>query len=351
MTGPAVRVAIIGLGRSGWRNHLLPLAGLAPLYQVVAVADPDPARVREAQQRVGCRGAADVPALVTDTEVDLVVVSTPSHLHVEHSSAALAAGKAVVCEKPMAPTLAEAEQLLARAEQAGCLLTVFNNRRYEPDFRQIRSVVASGVLGELLSIRLCAHRFVRRLDWQARSGLGGGAVRNTGWHLIDQGLLLAGPRLSDPQVTAKLAHALGPADGEDYATLTLTAAGAPFVGIEVSDVCAYPQPSWLVMGSHGTLIGSNDELSWRYVHPADLPALEAPDGPPPLRDYPVQELTARTGSWRRPADSASPSIGFYRDLHAALRGGAPPPVTPAEIRRIQRILDECLRRRDVAVGG
>ena len=351
MTGPAVRVAIIGLGRSGWRNHLLPLSEMRPLYQVVAVADPDPARVLQAQQLLGCRAAVDVAALVTDAEVDLVVVSTPSHLHVEHSTAALAAGKAVLCEKPMAPTLAEAEHLLARAEQAGRLLTVFHNRRYEPDFRQVRSVVASGVLGELLSIRLCAHRFVRRLDWQARSGFGGGAVRNTGWHLIDQGLLLAGPRLSEPQVTAKLARALGPADGEDYATLTLTAAGAPFVSVEVSDVCAFPQPAWLVMGSHGTLVGSNTELSWRYVRPQDLAAREVADGPPPLRNYPVEELPARTGSWKRPADSPSPSLGFYRDLHAALRDGKPPPVTAAEVHRIQRILDECLRRRDATVSG
>jgi scyllo-inositol 2-dehydrogenase (NADP+) len=343
---PAIRVGIAGLGRSGWRNHLLPLTELRALYQVVAVTDVDPARVREAQQLAGCRAAADVPALVADAEVELVVVSTPSHLHGEHGRAALAAGKAVVCEKPMAPSLAEAERMLACAAEARRLLTVFNNRRYEPDFLQIRSVIAGGRLGEILSIQLSAHRFVRRLDWQAWLALGGGALRNTAWHLLDQALQLAGGRLEHPQITAKLAHALGPGDGEDYVRVALTAPAAPFVSIEVSDVCPYPQPAWLIMGSHGMLTGSHEELSWRYVRPGDVTPLNAPDRPPPLRDYPVDRLMPREKAWRRPASAASPSLGFYQDLHAAVRRGGPAPVTPAEIRQIQRIIDKCLRQRN-----
>lgn len=352
MTGTAappaavVRVGIAGLGRSGWRNHFLPLMELTTRYRVVAVTDTDPARAGEATQRAGCRAVADVRALVADTDVELVVVSTPSHLHPEHCVAALAAGKAVVCEKPMAPSLVAAEHMLARADQAGRLLTVFNNRRYEPDFRQIRSVVASGQLGELLSIQLCAHRFVRRLDWQAMSSLGGGALRNTAWHLIDQALVLADGRLVNPRVTSKLAHALGPADGEDYAKVVLTGPGAPFVSIEVSDICPYPQPEWLIMGSHGALTGSHDELTWRYIRPGDLAELTAPEGPPALRQYPVDRLVGREANWRTPPHPASPSLGFYRDLHAAILGTGPAPVTPGEIRLIHRIIDECFRQRD-----
>lgn len=123
---------------------------------------------------------------------------------------------------------------------------MFNNRRYEPDFRQVKSVIASGGLGEILSVQLSEHRFVRRLDWQARSGCGG-ALRNTAWHLLDQALQLAGDRLASPRVTAKLARALGLGDGEDYARVVLTGPAAPLVSVEVSDVCPYPQPEWLIM--------------------------------------------------------------------------------------------------------
>ena len=101
MNTSPVRVGIIGLGRSGWSIHALGLQQMPERYQIVAVADLITERRAEAQQTLGCRAYAGYGELLADREVELVIVAPPSTLHSVYTIAALQAGKAVVCEKPM----------------------------------------------------------------------------------------------------------------------------------------------------------------------------------------------------------------------------------------------------------
>ena len=127
MTATRVKVGIVGLGRSGWSIHALTLQKLADRYQVVAVADPDQARRQEAEQTFGCRAYASTPELFADAEVELVVVASPNHLHAMHTVSALEAGKAVVCEKPMAASLEQALAIRAAVMRAGVPYTIVHN--------------------------------------------------------------------------------------------------------------------------------------------------------------------------------------------------------------------------------
>ena len=156
---PPVRVGIAGLGRSGWSIHAEAVARQAGRFELVAVADDQPGRRREAQARFGCAAHATVDALVADPNVDLVVVATPNHLHAGHAVAALAAGRDVLCEKPMATAAADAQNMIAAAAATGRLLTVFNNRRFDPHFLQVRDVIDAGALGRIVQVRLAVHRF------------------------------------------------------------------------------------------------------------------------------------------------------------------------------------------------
>src|SRR5688572_18244881 len=129
-----IRVAVIGLGRAGWDIHAMALEKLPEKFRIVHVVDRDAARREEATQRFGCRATDNFDAVVADHDVELVIIATPNLLHAPQTIAALRAGKHVVCDKPMATSVAEADAMIAAARESGKVLTVFNNMRYWPDF-------------------------------------------------------------------------------------------------------------------------------------------------------------------------------------------------------------------------
>ena len=249
MNTSPVRVGIIGLGRSGWSIHALGLQQMPEHYRIVAVADLIEARRAEAQQTLGCRAYAGYGELLADREVKLVIVAPPSYLHAVYTIAALQAGKAVVCEKPMAQNLADADSMLAAARRTGSLLTMFQNRRYEASYLKVRKIIASGVLGRILQIKLTVHSFGRRWDWQTLRAFAGGQLRNNGVHYLDQSLQLmdlasvsaaTGSVPVEPAVFYRAVNTLALGDAEDSFKILLTAPGAPLVDFEL--VSASPMP-------------------------------------------------------------------------------------------------------------
>lgn len=102
--------------------------------------------------------------MLADPEINVVHLATPNHLHHPHAKAALLAGKHVVCEKPMATSLAGADRMVAASEASDRILTIFQNRRYDPHFKKVQELIASGVLGRIVQIRITASNFGRRWD-------------------------------------------------------------------------------------------------------------------------------------------------------------------------------------------
>ncbi|MEZ4637800.1 MAG: Gfo/Idh/MocA family oxidoreductase [Caldilineaceae bacterium] len=101
-------------------------------------------RRNEAVERFDCMAYTAYGDLLADPAVELVILALPSHLHADLSIAALDVGKHVVCEKPMATSLADADRMVAAAEQRDHLLTIFQNRRYDAHFAKVRSLIDSG---------------------------------------------------------------------------------------------------------------------------------------------------------------------------------------------------------------
>ena len=190
-----IKVGIAGLGRSGWDIHAEALADLADQFSIIAVCDPDFTRQTEARERFGCRTYSEYADLVADCEIELMVVATPSQLHVNNTIAALRAGKHVLVEKPMGKNLAEVDQMIAVAQETGQILTVNQNYRYAADFQKVKEIIESGVLGRILQIRMAIHQFQRRWDWQTLKKYGGGILNNHGAHLVDWAMLL----IDDPE--------------------------------------------------------------------------------------------------------------------------------------------------------
>ncbi|MCB0160837.1 MAG: Gfo/Idh/MocA family oxidoreductase [Caldilineaceae bacterium] len=334
-----IRVGIAGLGRSGWDIHARLLEPLAEHYTVTAVVDGDPARRDEAVARFDCAAYGTYDELLADPGVELVVVALPSHLHADAAIAGLAAGKHVVVEKPMATSLADADRMVAAAAQADTVLSVFQNRRYNPDFVKVRSLIDSGIFGRIVQVRITESRFGRRWDWQTQRKFGGGTLNNTCPHFLDQALQLFGPR--EPEVFCHLDRTLTLGDADDHVKVVLKGDGAPTVDVEVSSACAYPGETWNIMGTQGGLAGSTRELRWKWYDPAALPPRELDFNPTPDRSYNRDEIPWQEGSWSLDEDDTPGYAGYYLDLFAAIRDGAPPAVTPESVRRVIWLQETC----------
>lgn len=335
-----VRVGIIGLGRSGWDIHGRALDGRED-FRVVAVADVNEARQQEARERFGCAAYGDYHDLLANPGVELVVNATQSFMHAPVAIEALRAGKHVLVEKPFATSLEEADAMVAAARESGRILTGFQNRRLDPDFLKVREVIESGVLGEVYQVRVGRYGYARRRDWQTLRKFGGGQLNNWGPHLVDQALVLLGGEYTE--LLAQLRRVAGAGDAEDHVRLTLRNARGLVVDIELA-ICAYPQSEWLVMGTYGTLMGSTQELRWKYYDPAAVPPIEAVEESPADRSFgtgevlPWVEETARVGGGDPRADS------YYDRLYPSIRQGEPLLVPAESARALVAVLAEARRQ-------
>ena len=336
-----VKVGIAGLGRSGWDIHASILESLPEMYRIIAVCDPLEERRKEAIEKFGCRAYSDFDSLIKDDEVELVVVATPSYLHASCTIRALEAGKNVVCEKPMATNLAEADAMIETARKTGNLLTIFQNSLFAPDYLKVKEVIQSGKLGRIVLVKIYSHSFGRRWDWQTLKKFGGGELRNNGVHLIIQGLQLLGDK--EPEVFCDLQRTLTLGDAEDHVKIVLKAPDSPLVDIEVTRACAYPQDHWLVMGTRGGLSGNLHSLKWKYFNPDDLPPRKVETKPTPDRSYNVEEIPWKEESWSSDVNYRSSGIAFYRKLYETLRHGAPLAVSPEMVRRVMWIVEKCFK--------
>ena len=144
-----LRIGVIGFGY--WGPNLVRNFTNCAQTRVIAVAEANPAR-RElvGVQYPWIRTAAGTDELMRDPEIDAIVIATPLHTHVPLARAALAAGKHVLVEKPLAPTVAECEELSALAKQRGVVLMVDHTFVYTGAVRKIRDLIDAGELGRVL---------------------------------------------------------------------------------------------------------------------------------------------------------------------------------------------------------
>jgi scyllo-inositol 2-dehydrogenase (NADP+) len=334
-----VRVGVAGLGRSGWGIHIRLLRPLKQMYEIVAVFDKDEARRKEAADEFGCATYTSYEQLIRDKNVELVVVAMPNQLHAKCAMDAMKAGKQVVCEKPLATNLKDADRMIACAKKCRRVLSVFQNRRYNADFLAVQKVIKSGVLGRIVQIRMGVWGFSRRWDWQTLKRLGGGLLNNHGPHYLDQALELFGPGM--PKVFCTRDKVLTLGDADDHAKVILYGKGRPTVEVEVTAACAYPQEPWLVMGSKGSLAGNSKELRWVSIDPKKLPKRVVETAPTPDRSYNHEKYDFKNGAWSAEKDKSPGEVGFYLDLYKTLRENKKLVVTPEQVRRQMWVLEQC----------
>jgi predicted dehydrogenase len=186
-----IRIGVVGCGAIVELSHGPALARLAAAgsASVVALVDPDPARIaRVAQGFPGARRVSDLAELDRG-EIDLALVASPARFHAAQTIRLLETGVHVLCEKPLASTVAEAEAMFAAARKAGRLLAAGHFRRFFPALRLVRDYLGLGTLGRLQSIDIQEGG---QFDWPAatpsffdRRQAGGGVWLDAGIHVLD----------------------------------------------------------------------------------------------------------------------------------------------------------------------
>ena len=148
----AIKVGIIGCGKIAQVRHI-PEYAANPHAEVYGFYDINVARAEELAKKYGGKAFATYEELLADPEIEAVSVCAANHAHAEISIAALKAGKHVLCEKPMAVTLAECEAMVAAAEEAGKYLMIGQNQRLAKAHSKAKELIEQGAIGKVLTFR------------------------------------------------------------------------------------------------------------------------------------------------------------------------------------------------------
>jgi predicted dehydrogenase len=329
----AVRIGILGYGAIG-HEHSAAIAQ-TPGLELVAVADPNPLRVDAARELAPLvRGHASAEELLADDGVDLVIVSTPPDTHAAWALRFLEAGKSVVVEKPFCITVEEADRQIAAAADRNLMLAVYQNRRWDPDYLAMKSVVRSGALGEVFHYESFIGGYGHPCNyWHSDEAVSGGAIYDWGSHYLDWVLDLFDQDVEWVSATThkRVWHDVTNADHTRVLVHFVDGVEAEFTH---SDLAAATKPKFYVLGTKGALVGD-----WRQEKvvarspigtlledrlavsdsPADLRVL-TPDG-------------AGGTSETRLSIPPAPAQPFHRQLADALLSGEPMDVTPQGSRR------------------
>lgn len=188
-----VRVGLIGFGMAGQSFHAPVIRGVKGM-ELACILERRGSKAQERYPDV--RVARTLDELLSDSQIQLCVIATPNGSHFELAQACLLAERDVVVDKPFAPTLAEAEELVRLAANCGRLITVFQDRRWDGDFGTVKKIVHSGRLGKIVEYECRYDRFrpePKPNAWREKAEQpAAGVLFDLGPHVIDQALVLFG---------------------------------------------------------------------------------------------------------------------------------------------------------------
>ncbi|MBU1175731.1 MAG: Gfo/Idh/MocA family oxidoreductase [Alphaproteobacteria bacterium] len=312
---PPVGAALIGLGEIS-EPHIHGLIEAREDVRFVAVCDISAERANAVAQRIGAKAYTDYRDILADPEIEAVDLPLPHHLHFEVASSALEAGKHVLLEKPMAPSIQECEALAALARRKGLTLGVAENTPFVPAYVEAKALLDSGALGTLRSVRTLisgseVHRLRDTSNWKGRTaGSIGGAIFDAGPHSFFLLNWMFGGIATIRAVTAKLVEE---AEVEDNALVNGRLNSGALFSSEFTFTAEIPWGERLeIYGSAGSIV-IDHLLNPSFVHyrgGSDISGARGAADPDPKY-------------WK--ARSIAAGVGGFM---AAVRRGLPAPVSP-----------------------
>ena len=334
-----IKVGLVGFGMAGNMFHA-PFISNVPGLQLTKIRETRPENIALANARYP---QADIvnstKAILEDAAIDLVVLATPNASHLPLAKEALQAGKHVVVEKPFTVTSAEADELSALAHRQGKLLTVFQNRRWDSDFKTIRKIIEADLLGNVVEYEAHFDRFRNFLKpntWKEEDAPGTGTLYDLGSHLIDQALCLFG---TPQEVSADLRAQRQNSQIIDSFHLMLHYPTLRVI-LKAGMLVREPGPRYKVYGDRGSFL--------KYGLDVQEAALKAGKAPKGAADWGVEpeELWGRLNTEingqhiiGQIESETGDYTAFYQNVYDALTGNGQLAVKPEQARNTIRVIE------------
>lgn len=341
-----LRVAMIGYGAIGFEHGTA--IDAVPGLEYALVCDRNEERLALARQSFpSIATCTDMDEVARDDSIDLVIVSTPPNTHASISMQMLQAGKHVVSEKPFCLTTAEADAMIQLAEEQQRMLTVYQCRRWDPDYLAIQQIVQGGTIGPIFHMETFIGGYAHPCNyWHSHEPISGGVFYDWGSHYLDWILQLIPEKVESVQGIEhkRVWHDVTNAD---QASVYLRFAGGQEASFIHSDIAAALKPKWYILGEQGAIVGewrhetvktrrwSGDLIEEQLAPAESLPELC-------VFTYDAGGAIQRQFLTLPPA----PSYAFHRNLANHLYFGEPLAVPPEQSRRNIAVMEAAKRSAD-----
>lgn len=333
-----IKAALLSFGMSGRVFHA-PFLQLHPGFELAGAWERSRQLIREQYPEVTSYPAFE--AILDDESIALVIVNTPTYTHYEYAKRALLAGKHVIVEKAFTTTVAEAEELKEIAVAQNKKLAVFQNRRWDSDFKTVKKIVDEKLLGDVVEAEFHYDRYNPNLSPKLHKetrNAGAGLLKDLGPHLSDQALFLFG---MPDAVFADLRTTRENSDVDDWFDILLYYPSFR-VRLKAGYFVKEPLPAYIIHGTKGSFLKKRAD-----PQEAALLGNIKPDAP---------------GYGTEPADAAGlintekdgtnikqtvPSLTgnymeFYNLVYSSLTENTPEPVTAEDGINVMRIIEAAL---------
>jgi scyllo-inositol 2-dehydrogenase (NADP+) len=251
-----IKTALLSYGMSGKVFHA-PFLAIHPGFELIGSWERSKKLIQEDYPEV--ISFPTLESILEDKSIDLVIVNTPVGTHFEYAKKVLLAGKHALVEKAFTTTVAEAQELTALAKERGLKLSVFQNRRWDSDFKTVKKIIDANLLGEIVEAEFHFDRYNPVLSpkqHKETANSGAGILKDLGPHLIDQALFLFGfPNavLADIRIT-RVGSLV-----DDYLDILLYYPDFR-VRLKASFFVREPNPSYVVHGKKGSFLKSRGDV-------------------------------------------------------------------------------------------
>ncbi len=334
-----IRTAILSFGISGRVFHA-PFIHLHPGFELYGVWERT--KSESASFYPGIKIFRTLEELLADGSIELVIVNTPTATHFDYTKKVLEAGKHAVVEKAFTTTVEEAIQLKELADSSGKIVSVFQNRRWDSDFKTVKKIVQEGWLGEIMEAEFHFDRYKEELSPKTHKEIpspGAGLLNDLGPHLIDQALHLFGlPQsvFADLRITRKKSQV------DDYFEILLY-----YPSLRVRLKAGYqvrePFPAYVVHGRKGSFLKSRGDVQESHLLANELPN---------LTDWGTEAETEQgllhTEKDGRLLREKVPTLqgnyyAYYEGIYQSIRNHAPIQVTTQDGINVMKVINTCFR--------
>jgi scyllo-inositol 2-dehydrogenase (NADP+) len=330
----AIRTAISGFGLSGQIFHA-PFLEVNPHFILDTIVSSG---TIAAEKYPNVHVTKSFTDMLSNPEIQLVIVCSPNIMHFEQAALALKAGKHVIVEKPMTVSSAEAERLINLSMETRKFLFPFHNRRWDGDFLSVRNILSQGLLGRVLEFESRMERFtpaITRAAWRYQETAGGGTLFDLGIHLIDQAVCLFG---KPEGVFCRLFNQREGSITDDSFDLRLFYPGTS-VTLKAGVFVREPGARFQVHGTEGSYVKYGTDPQEAQLREGKLPGSRGFGIEPEKSGGILNTLAAGHAARRRFKTFPGNYMAFFDNVHQVLSGAGEPVVKPGDALLNIRIIE------------